>query len=855
MSLTIERNFKSNLATNHAATMTTNLATNLATALFAMIALVPLNALTFAVASMSMLSSNTAYSATQTSLSGNVTALDSSAIEGVRVELISKDGLTHRATQTSMTGEFSFSPIDFGSYHLVVSKAGYQSADLESQAVNASPIYLNVHLVENATTDPAKNSSPRELVVQVKAKRNLISKAAGSSKVEVNKERITTLPGGDQGSLPKLISTTTPGVVGGPFGQLFIRGNHANIQYQIDGVQLPESTSGSFGDAFSPRNIDHMEIMTGDIPAEFGERTAAVVNIVTKSGPETPSGSAEVKYGSYNTFSPQLNYGGSDTSGRFRYFLTGSYLSTDRGLDTPDPQSYSHQSRGGEKPVHDKATGNDEFARLDYQLDDVNKFSAILFNSGRSYQIPNYPSSFLSTDPFFQPGYTDTFGNQNQTPSNPTFKWTPSNTNDTQNEKNTYAEFVWKRTLSDRAFLQVAPFYKRSDLVVGNDPFNDLASAPGGPNAITGSQATSFAMDHSVDNFGLKSDYSIRVDENHFIKTGFQLQESDGRGSFSLQTDRTQAPANFSINDKGLIEAVYAQDSYSISKSLTLNFGLRYSATQFKSDALTTQDGLLQPRIGLEYLATESTKLHLFYGRMFQPAPFENLRAAFTGVGGGNAAVPYDLKAEKDNYYETGVTQQLGTSHLVALNVYLKDATDMLDDAQLLNTSVAQPYNFKKGYASGIEASVSGNVAANWQYFANYSYEDARGEGLSGGIFAFDPSTSTSGSYQFLDHVQLNTANAGLTYQVDSYWATLTGLYGSGLRTGAHNSVSLPGHTTFDATIGYQFHDEKFWSKWRVALDLTNLLDNPYPININNGFNGSHYAAGRQVFIRLAKEL
>ena len=150
---------------------------------------------------------------------------------------------------------------------------------------------------------------------------------------------------------------------------------------------------------------------------------------------------------------------------------------------------------------------------------------------------------------------------------------------------------------------------------------------------------------------------------------------------------------------------------------------------------------------------------------------------------------------------------------------------------------------------------MSGNVAANWQYFANYSYEDARGEGLSGGIFAFDPSTSTSGSYQFLDHVQLNTANAGLTYQVDSYWATLTGLYGSGLRTGAHNSVSLPGHTTFDATIGYQFHDEKFWSKWRVALDLTNLLDNPYPININNGFNGSHYAAGRQVFIRLAKEL
>ncbi len=784
----------------------------------------------------------------QSSLSGVVTDADQVAIPGANVEQLTQTGAVIKKTTTSITGEFNFFPIDFGTYEVRAESLGYETARTSSNVTSGSASRLDIHLAPKGS---------KEIVVSVKERRNLIQSTSAGSKVDIDKERIATLPGGEETSLPKLISTTTPGVVAGPFGQLFIRGNHANIQYQIDGVQLPESTSGSFGDAFSPRNIDHMEIITGGIPAEYGERMAAVVNVITKSGPETPTGLAEIKYGSYDSFSPSLNYGGSDTSGRFRYFLTGSYLQTNRGLDTPDPKNESNQKVGGESPVHDKATGSDEFVRLDYLLDDENKFSLNLFNSGKDYQVPNYPNSFKSQDPFFQPGYTDEFGNQNSDPTKPTYKWTPSNTNDTQSEKNTYAEFVWKRTLSDRAFLQVAPYYKRSDLKVGNDPANDLAtSTAGGPNAISGSQATSFAMDHIVDNIGLKSDYTLRFDDRNLMKAGFQAQESDGRGSFSLQTDPAQAPSNFSINDKGYIEAVYLQDSYTISKPLTLNLGVRYTATQFKSDDLNTKDGLLQPRVGLEYMATDSTKLHVFYGRMFQPAPFENLRAAFTGgQGNGNPAVPFDLKAEKDNYYETGISQQIGSNHLVSVTYYYKDATDMLDDAQLLNTSIAQPYNFAKGYATGIEASISGDISRQWQYFANYSYEDARGRGLSGGIFAFDPNATTGGDYQFLDHVQLNTANAGATYRVDNYWATLTGLYGSGLRTGPNNSISLPGHTTFDATIGYRFHDENFWSKWRVALDLTNILDNPYPINVNNGFNGSHYAPGRQFFIRLAKEL
>ena len=80
------------------------------------------------------------------------------------------------------------------------------------------------------------------------------------------------MPQGDTASLPKLLYTTNAGMVEGPFGQVFTRGNHANLQYQIDGIQLPDSTGGSFGEAFATTNIDHMDVITGGLPAEFGTR-------------------------------------------------------------------------------------------------------------------------------------------------------------------------------------------------------------------------------------------------------------------------------------------------------------------------------------------------------------------------------------------------------------------------------------------------------------------------------------------------------------------------------------------------------------------------------------------------------
>ena len=777
------------------------------------------------------------FGGTEGSISGTVVDSQAISVSGAEVHLLTNSGRVLKSGSTSSTGTFQFFPVDFGDYVIEVTATGqapYRTSMHVAEGQNSS---VEVHL-QPATA--GNTASGKEMVMHVSAKRR-VQDPAPTSSVEITKEKVEELPQGEAISLPKLVTTTSPGVVAGPFGQMFIRGNHANIQYQIDGVQLPDSPSNTFGDAFSPRNIDHMELITGGIPAEYGERLAAVMNIITKTGPETPGGSAELNYGSYNTFSPIATFGGSaGNDGNVHYFLSANYRTTDRGLDTPQPSSDSDITSGGTDAVHDSSQSNNEFAKIDWILDNSNKLTFIGFQAYEFYQIPDYPQSFGPGDPLFNT--TDMFGNG-------PYNYVPYNTNDNQEERNAYFQAVWKHTFSERSFLQLAPYWKYSSIIVNNDLANDLASGS--------ASASSFAENRTTNNLGVKGDYSLRLNDQHFIKAGFQAQASQATGSISIWTAATQNnPFVDTSPDTGYFEALYVQDDYSVLKNVSINAGIRFDATQFNFAGISPTDYAFQPRLGVSWLPTDTTKLHAFYGRLFQPAPVEDLRDAFSTVGGGQGT-PYDIKAEQDNYYEVGIAQQVPFNQTISVNVYYKDATDMLDDIQLLNTSIAQPYNFATGYAYGVEASLQGHITDSISSYLNYSYEIAMGKGISGGIFAFPANQLPPDTYLYLDHVQVHTLNAGATYNWNDFWFTGQAMFGSGLRTGDNNTLSLPSHLTFDASLGYNFKhlSKSWWSDFKLSADVLNITNNPYPITIANGFNGSHYAAGREFFVHFIKEI
>ena len=100
-----------------------------------------------------------------------------------------------------------------------------------------------------------------------------------------------------------------PGVVQDSFGQIHVRGDHGNVQYRLDGVQLPEGLS-LFNNILATRYADQMTLLTGALPAQYGLHTAGIVDITVKSGTTNPGAEASITGGSRNYSQPAFSYGG-----------------------------------------------------------------------------------------------------------------------------------------------------------------------------------------------------------------------------------------------------------------------------------------------------------------------------------------------------------------------------------------------------------------------------------------------------------------------------------------------------------------------------------------------------------------
>src|SRR5205085_918596 len=153
--------------------------------------------------------------------------------------------------------------------------------------------------------------------------RNQIVPDLGATTYSISKDQIQSISQGDNAPFNQLI-LRAPGVAqdNGVSGGVHVRGEHANLQYRINDVLLPEGISG-FGLELDPRFVENMRLITGSLPAQYGFRTAGVIDIQTKGGAFEKGGEASLYGGSYDTVRPSFEYGGS--SGKLNYFVDGSY--------------------------------------------------------------------------------------------------------------------------------------------------------------------------------------------------------------------------------------------------------------------------------------------------------------------------------------------------------------------------------------------------------------------------------------------------------------------------------------------------------------------------------------------------
>jgi len=213
------------------------------------------------------------------------------------------------------------------------------------------PFALLSPCLQAQVADQASEAIPTVVVTaqHLNEERSRIDTSTGASTYSFDSNAIQSQPGGDNVQLNQVM-LQVPDAAQDSFGQLHIRGDHNGLQFRLNGVILPDGIS-FFGQTLPPRMIASMKLITGSLPAEYGLRSAGIIDLSTKSGALQPGGEVSLYGGSHGSIEPSINYGG--TAGSTTYFLSGDFLRNDLGIESPDGSSdplHDHTRRLGERP-------------------------------------------------------------------------------------------------------------------------------------------------------------------------------------------------------------------------------------------------------------------------------------------------------------------------------------------------------------------------------------------------------------------------------------------------------------------------------------------------------------------------
>jgi hypothetical protein len=157
-----------------------------------------------------------------------------------------------------------------------------------------------------------------------------------------------------------------------------VRNEHANVRYRINGITLPDGISG-FGHVLDTGFSSSLALITGALPAQFGLRTAGIVDIQTKSGNALEQGGrAGIYGGSFGTLTPTFEYGG--RVGSTEYFFNGRGFTSNLGIENPT------DSRNA---IHDRTYQGNFFSYTSTVLDAQTRVATIFGNTTNRFQIPN----------------------------------------------------------------------------------------------------------------------------------------------------------------------------------------------------------------------------------------------------------------------------------------------------------------------------------------------------------------------------------------------------------------------------------------------------------------------------------
>ncbi len=742
-----------------------------------------------------------------------------------------------RLTTTSDHGTFQVANVPLDTYELRVAFPGFAPHVRQIDLRTSVPVEIEVvlHLAAQSTS------------VTVMPDEALIDTTSAGTRTQISMTQIEQLPApvGSRGLESVLV--TFPGFAQNANGAIHPRGAHNQMTFVVDGLAISDQLTGAFANSLDAGVVQTAELMTGNVPAEFGSKVSGVAVLTSRSGlgiSRRAAGDVMVSRAGFDTWHGAVQMGGGNR--RSGYFGSLTAMRTNRFLDQVSLDNLHNAGRF--------ARG---FLRYDFHATDRDMLRLQAMGGRSHFEIANLRSQHAA--------------GQDQ-----------------------------QQTLADGAawisYLRSLDSGSTFESIVGYRGTTARLAPSAGDTPVTASQQRSLATVSATVRYtkviGL---HSVRagIDGQRFpVREAFTLGitspsfNDPASSSFNaslLSHDLTRGGSLFVFDDShaGSLMSGFVQSTLR-ARGVALALGVRHDTYAFLVNGQQ-----LQPRIGVAYeLPAGQGVLRASYNRNYQTPPNENLLLSSSPAAAELAPQRVKdalgrayqaIQPERQNVYEAGFQRALRGIGSVDVSVYRKDSKDQQDNNNFFDTGIIFPTTLAAIRVEGAEMRVT--LAPRRGLSGTLSATTGRATStppFTGGLFIGQEAVELLSAGPFrIDHDQALSIHGTAHYDAaNGLWLGLSTRYDSGLVSNPSVPTEVAADPDFadllpyvdldadvprvrprtivDLNAGYDVRSAGR-RQWSLQLQVTNLTNRIALYNFQSVFVGTRLVQPRTFAVRLKR--
>lgn len=490
---------------------------------------------------------------------------------------------TYLGGATDLTGAFVILNVPPGEYNLMANMIGYAAGRIEG-------VIVTIDLTTQLELELNSVALEGEEVV-VTFERPKVQRDRTSAQVHVDGGMINDLPVEEVSEVLELQSGITKDAGGG----IHIRGGRSReVVYWIDGVPVSDGYDGSAIVEVDKNAIQELQLVSGTFNAEYGQAMSGIINMVTRTGGDKLSASANVSVGGW--YSPKstdeglgsesfdfigmdkyepmdtkivsLSLGGPLLVKKLRFYVSGrSYISEGhlRGLRVVNPQPLTTVDTATATEIYfpdftdvvlenfNNATSLDDLANLTegaeiVPMNSQNKYS---LNGKLSYTITNSLNVHLNY----------LLSNREYQDYDHFYRWNPDG--DLQRyDRGETGSFTLNHSLSPETYYAVKVARAASSYMhyAYEDPLDsryvnpEVLRMPSYTFALAGVNASHFERSSTMDL--LKLDFTSQIHPKHLLQLGAEYR--------SHHLDREDYSTVAKVDSNNIVLVPFQPDTLSV---------------------------------------------------------------------------------------------------------------------------------------------------------------------------------------------------------------------------------------------------------------------------------------------------